>query len=364
VPKLAGHAEAKGGSMSFLVLDNIYKVFKNASAVEAFNLSVKQGEFISFLGPSGCGKTTTLRMVAGFETPTSGHILINGIDITFQPPNQRNVGMVFQSYALFPNLTVAENIGFGLMIARKNKEMIKQRVNEMLNLIHLPNFDKRYPYQLSGGQQQRVALARALAFNPQILLLDEPLSALDAKNRIELRSEIRRIQQELGITTIYVTHDQEEALSISDKIVVMNGGKIEQIGNPFDIYNYPQTPFVAAFVGQLNQFQAEIINSSAGQCILGGQVIQLNQSLENHNQNLVHLAIRPEEMNLGHIEGNNNLHGEVLNATFLGSIVRLRVSVSGIPLALDLFNERKFIPPCIGENVTVNFPAHACWVIE
>jgi putative spermidine/putrescine transport system ATP-binding protein len=350
--------------MSFLELNNINKVFKNASAVEAFNLSVEQGEFVSFLGPSGCGKTTTLRMVAGFETPTSGSIMIKGNDITNQPPNQRNVGMVFQSYALFPNLTVAENIGFGLMIARKPKNLIHQRVDEMLNMIHLNNFDKRYPYQLSGGQQQRVALARALAFNPQILLLDEPLSALDAKNRVELRSEIRRIQQDLGITTIYVTHDQEEALSISDRIVVMNSGRIEQIGPPFDIYNYPQTPFVAAFVGQLNQFQADVINLNERQCSLGGQVIHINQSIEKHKNGSIRLAIRPEEMNLGHREGHNNLLAKVENTTFLGAIVRLRVNINGTALALDLFNERQFIPPQAGDHVTINFPAHACWVIE
>ncbi len=193
-------------------------------AVKDFNLQVEKGELVSFLGPSGCGKTTTLRMVAGFEMPTQGTIRINGKDVTNIPPNKRNVGMVFQAYALFPNMTVGQNIGFGLKIAKKPPEEIKTRVDEMLALIHMPGYGDRYPAQLSGGQQQRVALARALALKPQMLLLDEPLSALDAKIRVSLRSEIRAIQQQLGITAIYVTHDQEEALSISDRVVVMNNG--------------------------------------------------------------------------------------------------------------------------------------------
>ena len=218
--------------MAFLNLKNIYKIFGGTTAVDNFNLEISKGEFVSFLGPSGCGKTTTLRMVAGFETPSSGEIDINGQSITNIPPNRRNIGMVFQSYALFPNLTVADNIGFGLKVAHRPQDEIKQRVTEMLSLIHLQEFGGRYPYQMSGGQQQRVALARALAINPKVLLLDEPLSALDAKIRMELRTEIRAIQQKMGITTIYVTHDQEEALSLSDRVVVMKDGKIEQIGTP------------------------------------------------------------------------------------------------------------------------------------
>ncbi|HEX9924529.1 MAG TPA: ABC transporter ATP-binding protein, partial [Anaerolineae bacterium] len=250
--------------MAFLELTHITKSFGAVTAVDDFNLQVTRGEFISFLGPSGCGKTTTLRMVAGFEKPTAGQIKIDEVDVTFAPPNQRNIGMVFQSYALFPNMTVAGNIGFGLKIAGVPKADIKQRVDEMLALIHLPKFGDRYPYQLSGGQQQRIALARALAIKPQLLLLDEPLSALDAKIRLGLRSEIRRIQQELGITTIYVTHDQEEALSLSDRIVVMNIGKVEQVGTPFEIYNFPQTQFVASFVGMLNQLQCTVADAAQG----------------------------------------------------------------------------------------------------
>ena len=236
--------------MAYLELSHINKEFAKAAAVNDFNLSAEQGEFISFLGPSGCGKTTTLRMIAGFELPTTGKIRIDGKDLTFVPPNKRNVGMVFQSYALFPNMTVAGNIAYGLKVAGKPRTEIKQKVDEMLALIHMDGFSGRYPSQISGGQQQRVALPRALAIRPRVLLLDEPLSALDAKIRVELRQEIRRIQQQLGITTIYVTHDQEEALSISDRIVVMSEGKIEQIGSSSEIYNFPKTEFVANFVGQ------------------------------------------------------------------------------------------------------------------
>ena len=236
---------------SFLSIQHVKKTFGDNTVVQDFNLDVGAGEFISFLGPSGCGKTTVLRMVAGFEEPTSGSIGIAGKDVTRLKPNQRNIGMVFQAYALFPNLTVAQNIAFGLKVAGVPRADSDRRVAEMLELIKLPQFGDRYPYQLSGGQQQRVALARAIAPKPKLLLLDEPLSALDAKVRVSLRDEIRAIQKELGITTVFVTHDQEEALSISDRIVVMYGGKAEQVGTPFEIYNRPATKFVANFVGTL-----------------------------------------------------------------------------------------------------------------
>src|SRR5512141_826683 len=246
--------------MTHLALTDISKQFAGTAVVRDFNLDVKKGEFVSFLGPSGCGKTTTLRMIAGFETPTTGRITLDDVDITDRAPNQRNVGMVFQAYALFPNMNVAQNIGFGMQIHREPKDAIKQRVQEMLALIHLEQKGNAFPNQLSGGQQQRVALARALANRPQVLLLDEPLSALDAKIRVQLRAEIRAIQKRLGITAIFVTHDQEEALSISDRIVVMYDGKIEQVGTPFEIYNFPQTPFVANFVGTLNSVSAEVVD--------------------------------------------------------------------------------------------------------
>src|ERR1044071_4528321 len=236
----------------FLSIRHLKKSYGPNTVVQDFSLDAAPGEFVSFLGPSGCGKTTVLRMVAGFEEPTDGSIVIGGKDVTRLKPNQRNIGMVFQAYALFPNLTVAQNIAFGLRVAGVNKADQDKRVAEMLGIIKLPQLGDRYPFQLSGGQQQRVALARALAPSPKLLLLDEPLSALDAKVRVSLRDEIRSIQKRLGITTIFVTHDQEEALSISNRIVVMYGGRAEQVGTPFEIYNRPQTRFVASFVGTLN----------------------------------------------------------------------------------------------------------------
>ena len=259
---------------SFLSIQRVKKSFGDLTVVQDFNLDVGTGEFVSFLGPSGCGKTTVLRMVAGFEEPTAGSIVIAGKDVTRLKPNQRNIGMVFQAYALFPNLTVAQNIGFGLKVAGMPKADSDKRVAEMLELIKLPQFGDRYPYQLSGGQQQRVALARAIAPKPKLLLLDEPLSALDAKVRVSLRDEIRAIQKELGITTVFVTHDQEEALSISDRIVVMYGGKVEQVGTPFEIYNRPSTKFVANFVGTLNVLEGTVTDASSGKVKVGaGEVV-------------------------------------------------------------------------------------------
>lgn len=351
--------------MAFLELTNINKLFVQGHyAVDNFNLNVESGEFISFLGPSGCGKTTTLRMIAGFETPTSGSIKINGVEISNKPPNQRQIGMVFQSYALFPNMTIAGNIGFGLMIAGKKSDEIKSRAKQMLDLIHLPNYGDRYPYQLSGGQQQRVALARALAIQPQLLLLDEPLSALDAKIRVELRSEIRRIQRELGITTVYVTHDQEEALSLSDRIVVMNSGKIEQVGTPFEIYNFPTTAFTASFVGQLNLIPITVADAASGISTFNGISLNTSQPTPLANGTSAKLALRPEEMNFGKVGSKNLLDGKVESITFLGSIVRTRVDIGGPIISVDLFNERKIALPQVGEQVTVNFPAHACWILE
>ncbi|MFZ1594575.1 MAG: ABC transporter ATP-binding protein [Anaerolineae bacterium] len=350
--------------MGFLALTNISKVFGNSVAVRDFNLDVERGEFISFLGPSGCGKTTTLRMIAGFELPTTGTIVVNGQDITMKPPNQRNVGMVFQSYALFPNMTLADNVGFGLKIARSPKAEIDRTVAEMLDVIHLPGFGGRYPHQLSGGQQQRVALARALAIHPQVLLLDEPLSALDAKIRVELRSEIRRIQRQLGITTIYVTHDQEEALSLSDRIVVMSAGQVEQIGTPFEIYNYPRTAFTAAFIGQLNMLPVTIADPQTGMCTFEGQPVATGQPIEAAPGAAKHLAIRPEELGLGHSSGDNHLDGRIEAVTFLGAIVRVRVDLGDTFLSVDLFNERLLTLPQVNQAVTVNFPPHACWVTE
>ena len=286
--------------MAFLELNHLEKSFGPTRVVKDFNLAIEKGEFVSLLGPSGCGKTTVLRMVAGFETPTQGVITVDGQDITGLRTNQRKVGMVFQAYALFPNLTVAQNVGFGLKIAGVAKAETEARVDEMLKLIGLPDLGARFPFQLSGGQQQRVALARALAPKPRVLLLDEPLSALDAKIRVSLRSEIRDIQKTLGITTIFVTHDQEEALSMSDRIVVMNGGMAEQTGTPFEIYNKPSTKFVAQFVGTLSVLPAIITDAAKGAVSLDGGTIEgLSLPVNAAKNAAVSLALRPESVQIG-----------------------------------------------------------------
>lgn len=348
--------------MAFLEINHASKKFGEMAAVHDFDLGIEKGELVSFLGPSGCGKTTTLRMVAGFEVPTEGKIILDGRDITNVPPSQRDVGMVFQAYALFPNMTVADNIGFGLKIAKKPKDQIAKRVGEMLALIKMPDLGDRYPYQLSGGQQQRVALARALAIAPQVLLLDEPLSALDAKIRVELRYEIRRIQQATKITTIYVTHDQEEALTLSDRVVVMSAGKMEQVGAPFEIYNYPKTPFVASFVGTLNQLRCKVVDAGSGRLALGPQEFRTTSPIKPGASEAL-VMLRPEEMHLGALEGENHLVGKVESVAFLGSVVRVHLALGDSVVALDALNERKLVLPKVGENLTVSFPPHSCWVM-
>src|SRR5579859_167672 len=351
--------------MPFLQLDHVRKVFPGIAvpAVEDFVLSVERGEFISFLGPSGCGKTTTLRMIAGFELPTSGTITLNGKDITQRPANQRDVGMVFQAYALFPNMSVGDNVGFGMKIKKQPADKIRKRVGELLDLIHLPDKGNNYPYQLSGGQQQRVALARALAIEPQVLLLDEPLSALDAKIRDELRYEIRRIQRQLGITTIYVTHDQQEAIALSDRVVVMSRGVMEQVGTPFEIYNYPRTPFVASFVGTLNQIQCTVVDAAKGIVAYNGQPLTPGSAVAAPNGSTVLLMLRPEELRLGPDGGENHLRGKIETVNFLGSTIRVTVNVGTAPVTLDVFNERKLKLPQVGDEYTLSFPPHACWVM-
>ncbi len=344
-------------SEAFLSIRNVRKSFGATTVVQDFTLPVGRGEFVSFLGPSGCGKTTVLRMVAGFEQPTSGTISIDGQDVTRLKPNQRNIGMVFQAYALFPNLTVAQNIGFGLKVAGANRADIDRRVGEMLSLIKLPEFGDRYPYQLSGGQQQRVALARALAPKPRVLLLDEPLSALDAKVRVSLRDEIRTIQKELGITTVFVTHDQEEALSISDRIAVMYNGRAEQIGTPFEIYNRPSTRFVANFVGTLNTLDATVADPAAGKVNVNGSEVVLRKSLNGAKAGeTLTLALRPEAISLGRQAGRDaSLTGQISDVSFLGSVIRVKVGVGNSKVSLDTFNNPAAPPPAVGDRTEISF---------
>jgi putative spermidine/putrescine transport system ATP-binding protein len=351
---------------TFLSIRNVRKTFATTTVVQDFNLDVARGEFVSFLGPSGCGKTTVLRMVAGFEEPSGGAIHIAGKDVTRLKPNQRNIGMVFQAYALFPNLTVAQNIAFGLKVAGAPRAEIDQRVAEMLSLIKLPEFGERFPYQLSGGQQQRVALARALAPKPKLLLLDEPLSALDAKVRVSLRDEIRGIQKELGITTVFVTHDQEEALSISDRIVVMYGGRAEQVGTPFEIYNRPSTRFVANFVGTLNVLEGTVSDAASGKVRINTEEIALKNKLNgSRTGETLSLALRPEAIALGRRAGHDaNLSGEIAEVHFLGSVIRVRVGLGNSTVSLDTFNNSSTPPPTVGQRTEISFASEDVLVLH
>ncbi|NLH83243.1 MAG: ABC transporter ATP-binding protein [Phyllobacteriaceae bacterium] len=340
--------------MSFIDIRGLKKAFGATTVVHDFDLSIEKGEFVSFLGPSGCGKTTILRMIAGFETASGGSIAIDGREVGHLPPAKRDVGMVFQSYALFPNMTVGENIAFGLKIAKKSAAEIRDRVGEMLAIIKLPQLAERYPWQLSGGQQQRVALARALAVRPQVLLLDEPLSALDAKIRVSLREEIRSLQRELGITTIFVTHDQEEALSMSDRVVVMHEGRAAQVGTPFEVYSYPKNRFVASFVGTLNLLEGEVIDT--GRLSLDGAEVPVARGLEGRTSgDKVTVALRPETVSLG--MNGHGVPGIVESVAFLGAVVRTRVRLEQQTITLDAFNQTTGRTPQLGEPVRLVFGA-------
>jgi putative spermidine/putrescine transport system ATP-binding protein len=347
--------------MAFLELRGVTKRFDAATVVSSFDLQADEGELVSFLGGSGCGKTTTLRMIAGFEPPTEGAIRIGGMDVVEVPPHRRSVGMVFQNYALFPNMTAAQNIGFGLRVAGKKPDEVRERVHQLLGLIHMEGFEGRYPHQMSGGQQQRVALARALAIQPRVLLLDEPLSALDAGIRVRLREEIRAIQRKLGITTIYVTHDQEEALSLSDRVVVMREGRIAQVGTPWEIYNHPASAFVASFIGSLNVLASEVVDPEAGTLSVQGQLVKMASPLDRPAGDAVRLSLRPEMISLsnGHPDS-NRLTGAVTNVAFLGSIVRVYLRVGESELFLDTFNNPRQALPRTGERISVWFPREAC----
>src|SRR5512136_291752 len=287
----------------YLVLDHLTKTFPargkqtgEVNAVDDVSLDIEKGQFVTLLGPSGCGKTTTLRLIAGFEFPTSGHIIVDKQQIEQVPPNRRDMAMVFQSYAIFPHLNVYENIAYGLNVQRRPRAEIKQRVDRVLELVELTGLENRAPNQLSGGQQQRVALARALVMEPKVLLMDEPLSNLDAKLREQMRTEIRRIQKRLGITSVYVTHDQVEAMTLSDRIVVMKDGRIEQVGTAQDLYQRPQTRFVADFIGRANFVQATVRGRRDGQLVLDalGATLTSPTSGEYSKGEVVTLVARPE----------------------------------------------------------------------
>ena len=346
---MAAHVELRG----------LWRSFGHVTALKGIDLALGEGEFVSLLGPSGCGKTTALRIVAGFDQPDAGHVLVGGDDVTRTTPNRRDMGMVFQAYSLFPNMTAEQNVEYGLKIRKKPKAGRQARVSELLELVGLADAGKRYPHQLSGGMQQRVALARALAIEPSVLLLDEPLSALDAKVRVQLREEIRRIQLELGITTIYVTHDQEEALSISDRVAVMYGGRIEQVGAPAEMYGNPATPFVAEFIGTMNRLIATVTEDGA--IDYNGLVLRVDAARGVPRGERVLCLIRPETVDIVPQDGSipeSALAGEVISNTFLGSTSRVRVTdeAGERSLTADISTVRA-APLTVGTKVVASFPS-------
>jgi putative spermidine/putrescine transport system ATP-binding protein len=303
-------------------------------AVDAVAMEIRQGEFFSLLGPSGCGKTTTLRMIAGFEIPSAGAIRVDGADITHVPAHKRDMGMVFQNYALFPHRTVAENVAFGLRMRGLDKASIATKVKAALAMVELSGLEDRRPAQLSGGQQQRVALARAIVIAPRVLLCDEPLGALDKKLRQQMQFELKQLQKKLGLTLVFVTHDQEEALAMSDRIAVMNGGRVEQVGTPAEIYNQPTTRFVADFIGDTNIFRGERTTTSAGSPALDagkGLILALPPSAESQGTGVLSVALRPEKIQLSPRSdaASASAHGVVENTNFLGGAVLYRVTLEG-----------------------------------
>jgi len=350
-------------------LESLTKRFDQATAVHEISLEIQAGEFFSLLGPSGCGKTTTLRMVAGFEPPTTGKILLDGVDVANLPPNRRQVNTVFQSYALFPFLTVAENVAFGLKYKSVPKAELNSRVAEALELVQLTGYEKRRPNQLSGGQQQRVALARALVLRPSVLLLDEPLGALDAKLRRTLQVELGVLQKQVGITFLYVTHDQEEALTMSDRLAVMNHGRVAQLGTPEEVYNEPADAYVADFLGVSNLMDARVQpgGDGKGPCQLRMGDFTLEAAAGRLDATgTVKLAIRPERIHVEPYEttGANRVPGMVERLVFLGSTTHVYVRLAtGSTLQTLVRNDGAELPYSQGTAVSVAIPAEALRVL-
>ncbi|HPB07816.1 MAG TPA: ABC transporter ATP-binding protein [Rectinema sp.] len=328
-------------------------------AVDDVNLEVKTGELVTILGPSGCGKTTTLRMIAGFEYPTSGSILIGDKDVAKIPPNKRGLSMVFQSYALFPHLTIYENVAYGLRVQKLPANEIRERTERALDLMQLTTMAKRYPSQVSGGQQQRIALARAIVIEPSVLLFDEPLSNLDAKLREYMRDELRKLQKRLGITSLYVTHDQSEAMAISDRVVIMKEGRIRQVGTPREIYAFPQSRFVADFMGKANFLEVEVLgtNGESARIDIGGKTFIVPRAGRvRPNSGSALLVVRPEALrliSLANVENEIPLKGCVDRFTYFGNIARYEVATENGPLLIESYNPEASSIFEEGDNVGV-----------
>jgi len=347
-------------------LVDLVKRFADVTAVAGINLDMPEGEFFSLLGPSGCGKTTTLRLIAGFERPDEGQILLDGVDMAQTPPHKRNVNTVFQNYALFPHLTVADNVAFGLRYKDVSKADAKKRVGEALGLVRLEGLEKRRPSQLSGGQQQRVALARALILNPAVLLLDEPLGALDAKLRKALQLELKALQEEVGITFVYVTHDQEEALTMSDRLAVMSNGRVEQIGTPSEIYEEPGTAYVADFLGVSNLMEAQVDGRDGRAKVRLGDFELVASKGDTDAVGDVKMVIRPERVRLepqGTV-GENRVPGMVERVVYVGSIMQVIVHLApGQTLQAWVQNQGEGLPFQQGAPVAVHLPVEALRVL-
>ena len=334
---------AKGNYSAILELKNITKRFGNLVAINNISFSLEQGNLVTFVGPSGCGKTTLLRAISGFVEPDEGKIILEGEDITKTPPNARDTAMVFQNYALFPHLTLAQNIGFGLRIMKKPRKEIDGAVEGLLSLVQLDGLGERKPHELSGGQQQRVALARALSLHPKILLLDEPLSNLDANLRISMRAEIRKLQRRLGLSIIFVTHDQEEAMSLSDLLVVMDNGIVKQIGSPTEVYEHPIDDFVANFIGHINLFPGEVIDISGDEMTFKTSQGKLKMELPPFKVSVgdrLKAVIRPESIDIADAETKlsdeeNVLEGRIDIAMYIGSIIRYTITAGDQIVYLD-----------------------------
>ena len=350
-------------------LVDLEKRFGAVRAVDGVSLDVRAGEFFSLLGPSGCGKTTTLRMIGGFEMPTAGRILLRGRDITHDPPDKRPVNMVFQQYALFPHLDVAGNVAFGLQRKKVDKSQITMRVGEALDLVRLQGYQRRRPSELSGGQQQRVALARALVNRPNVLLLDEPLGALDLKLRRQLQIELKRIQAEVGITFVYVTHDQEEALTMSDRIAVMHQGRVEQLGTPEELYERPQTRFVADFIGTTNLLRGSVESVDAGTALVrldGGDACRV-AAADLQAGRTVELSIRPESIALKRSNGTSPggvgpLRAQVEQVAYLGGAVQYQVRTHG-GVTLTVLAPKAGERHAIGADVDIAWPPNEALVL-
>jgi iron(III) transport system ATP-binding protein len=325
-----------------VVLKGISKVFGKLRAVDDVSLEIGDGDFFTLLGPSGCGKTTLLRVIAGFYPPDGGEVYFGERLVNDVPPHRRETGMVFQNYALFPHLTVRENVAYGLRVRKVGRAEMDARIGEMIRSVRLEGLEKRFPSQLSGGQQQRVALARALVISPQILLMDEPLSNLDAKLRVAMREEIRRIQRELGITTIYVTHDQEEAMAVSDRIAILNLGRLEQLGSPDEIYFHPRSRFAAEFMGGSNILEIRVLSydeaTSRLRAETGGTTLTLRAPRPAGGR--AYLSVRPEWVRLSEETSEDVVEGTVESTTFLGALVRYRVKALGGRITIEVHNPR------------------------